>query len=99
MQSWGHTFMVTPMTSQPCCVNGRAATLESTPPLMPTTTRAPLRDFQVGFSATEGMAMRTGPFRARSRAANGFSTDARLPVLVLRLIEVRVHHNPDEVPE
>src|SRR4029077_11570132 len=39
MQSCGQTFMVTPMTSKPCCLSKWAATLESTPPLMPTRTR------------------------------------------------------------
>jgi len=31
--------MVTPMTSHPCSFRSQAATLESTPPLIPTTTR------------------------------------------------------------
>jgi hypothetical protein len=31
--------MVTPITSQPCSFRSQAATLESTPPLIPTTTR------------------------------------------------------------
>src|SRR5215813_5286685 len=39
MQSCGHTFIVTPTTSYPCCFSKYAATLESTPPLIPTTTR------------------------------------------------------------
>jgi hypothetical protein len=31
--------MVTPITSHPCSFRSQAATLESTPPLIPTTTR------------------------------------------------------------
>lgn len=31
--------MVTPMTSHPCSLRSQAATLESTPPLIPMTTR------------------------------------------------------------
>src|SRR5437773_12163344 len=43
MQSCGHTFMVTPMTSYPCSRSKYAATLESTPPLIPRRTRCLLR--------------------------------------------------------
>src|SRR6266850_4556066 len=39
IQSCGHTFMVTPMTSYPCSRNKYPATLESTPPLIPSKTR------------------------------------------------------------
>src|SRR6266478_1273607 len=40
-QSCGHTFIVIPTTSYPCCFSKYAATLESTPPLIPKTTRVP----------------------------------------------------------
>src|SRR5882762_10234292 len=39
MQSCGQTFIVTPTTSYPCCLSRWAATEESTPPLIPITTR------------------------------------------------------------
>src|SRR5437868_11396634 len=43
MQSCGHTFIVTPMTSYPSSRSKYAATLESTPPLIPRRTRCLLR--------------------------------------------------------
>jgi hypothetical protein len=42
MQSCGQTFMVTPITSHPSRCNNAAATLESTPPLIPSSTLLPL---------------------------------------------------------
>src|ERR1700722_11408540 len=48
MQSWGQTFIVTPMTSYPCCLSRWAATEESTPPDMPTTTRCGVLDIRTG---------------------------------------------------
>src|SRR6266481_2080302 len=39
MQSCGHTFIVTPTTCQPCSRKRYPATLESTPPLIPSKTR------------------------------------------------------------
>src|SRR5215470_12273150 len=39
IQSWGQTFIVTPTTSQPCSRSKYPATLESTPPLIPSKTR------------------------------------------------------------
>src|SRR2546425_942452 len=72
-QSCGHTFIVTPMTLKPCCFSNQAATLESTPPLMPTTTRAPWGTGDVRMSECAVMEMRAGQFRARMEAANGFS--------------------------
>src|SRR4030095_12854653 len=39
IQSCGQTFIVTPMTSYPCSRSKYPATLESTPPLMPSKTR------------------------------------------------------------
>src|SRR3954470_14301557 len=43
IQSCGQTFMVTPTTSYPCSRNKYPATLESTPPLMPSKTRCLFR--------------------------------------------------------
>jgi hypothetical protein len=42
MQSCGQTFIVTPITSHPSRFNKAAATLESTPPLIPSSTLLPL---------------------------------------------------------
>jgi hypothetical protein len=42
MQSCGQTFMVTPITSHPSRCKSAAATLESTPPLIPSSTLLPL---------------------------------------------------------
>src|SRR5436309_15774760 len=39
IQSCGQTFIVTPTTSKPCSRSKYPATLESTPPLMPSKTR------------------------------------------------------------
>src|SRR5215472_18233937 len=39
IQSCGQTFIVTPTTSQPCSRSKYPATLESTPPLIPSKTR------------------------------------------------------------
>src|SRR4030095_1245608 len=51
IQSCGQTFIVTPTTSYPCCLSRYAATLESTPPLIPITTRG--RVEEAGFEAGE----------------------------------------------
>jgi hypothetical protein len=50
--------MVTPITSHPCSFRSQAATLESTPPLIPTTTRRESDDGDgviMGFSGMGGM--------------------------------------------
>jgi hypothetical protein len=52
--------MVTPITSHPCSFRSQAATLESTPPLIPTTTRRESGDGDrdgvlMGFSGMGGM--------------------------------------------
>ena len=50
MQSCGQTFIVTPMTSQPSFCRSDAATLESTPPLIPSKTLLPLPFMRVQYT-------------------------------------------------
>src|SRR5215831_2069957 len=83
MQSCGQTFIVTPTTSYPCSRNKYPATLESTPPLIPSRTRCflPLIG-TTNFDQAALQSMNCSRFTVRSVVrrpqGDGYSFTARL---------------------